>query len=300
MEERLAKRIKRSARFRGIQLAVALVRALPLGFARGLGAAFGRLAYALARGERRKALASLEVAFPERPPEAREAIARGCFEHFGRAAFELAHAETLARQIDRWTDWPEEERAAFHAALARGKGMVYVTCHLGNWELMGWRLARECAFWAIGKPTTDPRLQAYVSSIRARGNVRAIWRGEPGSARQMLTALKKNEVLTILIDQDTRVQSVFVPFFGQLASTPRAAADLALRTGAAAVVGYSVRQPDGRYRIQTREVSFQPTGDREADVLNLTAQLSSEIERAVREAPEQWVWMHQRWKTRPC
>jgi KDO2-lipid IV(A) lauroyltransferase len=300
VEERLAKRIKRSVRFRGIQLALALVRSLPLRLAQRIGAGFGNLAYALARGERQKALASLETAFPDRPPQERDAIARGCFRHFGRAAFELAQTDTLARQMDRWIDWPEASRAAFHAALSRGKGMVYVTCHIGNWELMAWRIARECSFWAIGKPTTDPRLQSYVEKIRAKGNVQAIWRGDSGSARQILSALKNDGVLAILIDQDTRVQSVFVPFFGKLAATPRAAADLVLRTGAAAFVGYSLRQPDGRYCIQTREVAFQPGGDREADVLKLTERFSSEIEQAIREAPEQWVWMHQRWKTRPC
>jgi KDO2-lipid IV(A) lauroyltransferase len=176
--------------------------------------------------------------------------------------------------------------------------VVFVSGHVGNWELLARRVASEgfpCQ--SIAKETSDPRLTALVGRFRARGGVRSIWRGQEGAARHMLRALKNGEILGLLIDQDTKVQSFFVPFFGELAATPRAAADLAIRTGAAVVVGFCQREGSG-YRLSMEEVPPPAEQDREAAAWALTAALSQRIEAAIRRRPEQWVWMHQRWKTR--
>src|SRR5262249_31202416 len=128
--------------------------------------------------------------------------------------------------------------------------------------------------------------------FRAQVKLRSIWRGREGAARAMLKVLKSGEILGLLIDQDTDVQSVWVEFFGHPAKTPRAAADLALRLGSAVVLGFCTRVGRGpRYRLSMREV---PTAG--ADAVTLTAQLTQQIEAQIRAAPDQWVWMHQRWK----
>jgi KDO2-lipid IV(A) lauroyltransferase len=114
----------------------------------------------------------------------------------------------------------------------------------------------------------------------------------------MLKTLRGNRLLGLLIDQDTSVQSVWVPFFGHLAKTPRAAADLALRTGAAPLLGFAVREGPGRYRVELHDVEL-PAGDGEAATVELTARLTAGIEAVIRRHPEQWVWMHQRWKSPP-
>jgi KDO2-lipid IV(A) lauroyltransferase len=178
--------------------------------------------------------------------------------------------------------------------------VLFVSGHVGNWELLARRVALAgypCQ--TIAKETTDPRLTRLVERFRAAGKLKSIWRGQDGAAKAMLKALKGGEILGMLIDQDTKVQSVHVPFFGHPASTPRAAADLALRTGAAVVVGFCQRQADGRYRVAMKQVEPESTGDREADAVALTAKMTWEIEQAIRRAPAQWVWMHRRWKTQP-
>jgi Kdo2-lipid IVA lauroyltransferase/acyltransferase len=295
----LPKRLKRFLRYLLIRAVLSLVSRLPLGLARWLGAGFGRLGFAVAGGERRKALKSLARAFPEKSDTERQALARACFRHLGMAAFEMGAIAAVDRRLEEWVRWPEEDRRVLEAALARGRGVVFVSGHVGNWELLARRVARAgFPSQSIAKETNEPRLTALVGRFRARGGVRSIWRGQEGAARAMLRALKSGEILGLLIDQDTRVQSLFVPFFGHLAATPRAAADLALRTGAAVVVGFCQREGEG-YRLWMEEVPFQPGADREADALALTASLSERIEAAIRRAPEQWVWMHQRWKTRP-
>ncbi len=276
-----------------------LLQPLPLGVARALGARLGALAYTLVGGERRKALKSLAVAFPEKSDAERQAVARDAFRHLGAAALEVACTGALDRGLERLVAWPEEDRRVLETALARGRGVVFVSGHVGNWELLARRVARAgYPSQSIAKETTDPRLTELVGRFRERGGVRSIWRGQEGAARAMLRALRSGEILGILIDQDTRVQSLFVPFFGQLAATPRAAADLAIRTGAAVVTGFCHRV-EGGYHLSMEEVPVPQTDDREAAALELTAALSARIEAAIRRTPEQWVWMHQRWKTRP-
>ncbi|WP_163786240.1 lysophospholipid acyltransferase family protein [Myxococcus vastator] len=295
----LAKRLKRFLRYVLIRGVLLLLQPLPLGVARSLGARLGALAYALAGGERRKALKSLCVAFPEKSDADRQALARDAFRHLGAAALEVACTGALDEALERLVAWPDADRQVLEMALARGRGVVFVSGHVGNWELLARRVARAgYPSQSIAKETTDPRLTELVGQFRARGGVRSIWRGQEGAARAMLRALRNGEILGILIDQDTKVQSLFVPFFGELAATPRAAADLALRTGAAVVTGFCHREGAG-YRLSMEEVPVPPDTDREAAALALTAALSSRIEAAIRRTPEQWVWMHQRWKTRP-
>lgn len=293
------KRLKRGVRFALIRVAAACVSLLPLRFASALGARFGVLAWTIAFGERKKALDSLAVAFPERAEAERRALGRACFAHLGRGAFELACLTELDRSIDALVEWPPESRAVLDAALARKKGVLFVSGHVGHWELLARRVALAgypCQ--AIARETSDPRLTALIESIRASGRLKAIWRGRPGAAKKMLRAIKRGEILGLLMDQDTKVQSVFVPFFGREAKTPRAAADFALRTGAAVVLGFCHRVGPTSFRVSMRELPA-PAVEGEAAVVELTQALTQGIEAAIRSAPEQWVWMHRRWRSRP-
>jgi Kdo2-lipid IVA lauroyltransferase/acyltransferase len=295
-----SKRLKRFLRYWAIRGALALLSLLPIAWASALGGAFGALAYPFAKRERARAAASLAQAFPELPETSRRALTRAAFRHFGRAAFELSSFPRKDRTLGEVVEWPPEERAAFEVAFARRKGVVMVTAHLGNWELLGRAVSLAFQpFFAVGKETNDPRLTRDIHAFRWKVGAFTAWRGEPGSAKVLLRGLRAGGVLMVLIDQDTKVSSMFVPFFGKLASTPRAAADFALRTGAAVIGAYCLRQGGARYRLFTHEVPFQPTGDREADALSLTAALTKDIEEAIRRAPAQWVWWHERWKTRP-
>jgi Kdo2-lipid IVA lauroyltransferase/acyltransferase len=276
------------------------VGALPLGLVSRLGRAFGGLAFAVAHGERRRALASLHTAFPDKSDGERLALARASFRHLGQSAFELACIAQIDRRADRLIEWPKSDRLALEEAAGRGRGVVFVSGHVGNWELLARRVALAgFPVQTIAREAPDASTTSLIERFRLDGRVRSIWRGQEGAARQMLRALKAGEILGLVIDQDTRVQSVFVPFFGTPAATPRAPADLALRTGAALMVGFCQRKTDGTYLLTMREVPVEPSGDRERDVLRLTETLSREIESAIRRAPEQWVWMHQRWRTRP-
>jgi len=300
LQPSLAKRLKRWVRYWAVRLALAVIGRLPVRAAARLGEAFGGVAFHLVAGERRKALESLAVAFPEKTEREREAIALSSFRHLGRSTFENACLPKLDHSLNPRIEWPAADRQRLEQAVRRGRGVVLVTGHVGNWELLAQFLIQSGVDGVtVAKELSDPRLTALLDDFRAQGGVRSLWRGADGTAKSILRALRSGQVIGILIDQDTDVQSVFVPFFGQLAATPRAAADLVLRTSAPVVTAFCQREQDGGYRVSIEEVAFDPTGEREADVVSLTAKLTSRIEDAIRRAPEQWVWMHRRWKTQP-
>jgi len=292
------KRLRYGARFVLIRVASTCVSLLPLRFASALGARFGALAWSVAFGQRRKALDSLAVAFPERAEAERRTLGRACFAHLGRAACELACLPELDRSIDTLVDWPAESRAVLDAAMARKKGVIFVSGHVGHWELLA-RCVALAGYPAqvIARETSDPRLTAFIESIRTASGLKSIWRGRPGAAKDMLRAIRRGEILGLLIDQDMKVPSVFVPFFGREAKTPRAAANLALCTGAAVVLGFCHRVGPTSFRVSMRELAAPAGGD--SAVVELTRALTQGIEAAIRSDPEQWVWMHRRWRSRP-
>ena len=270
----LHKRIKRGLRSRVIAGLLRLVALIPLGPALRIGAAGGALAYHLLGKTRRLALEHLAQAFPERTEAERRDIARRMFVHLAMSAMEI----TSIRHWDaRLTEYmTERDPALLRAALAKGKGIVYVTGHLGNWELMARLVARVGApVSAVAKRGGDERLMGLIEQWRREGGVTTLWREDPSTARALLRVFKRNEVLGILVDQDTKVQGVWVPFFGRPAWTPRAPADLALRSGAPILVGTSHRKgerPGDGFVFEATEVPYDPApADREAEVLRVTA-----------------------------
>jgi KDO2-lipid IV(A) lauroyltransferase len=298
----LSKRIKRSIRSALVRAAIGLLGLLPLAPALALGGLVGRAAFHLARRTRRLALASLAQAFPERSEAERAEIARQMFVALGRAALELASIHAYDARLESYVEL--DPPALLKDVIARGKGMVFVTGHLGSWELLARRIARAGIPNAvIAKAGGDPRLNEVVARFRARGGVATLWRESPDTGRAIIRTFRQGKALGLLIDQDTKVQGVFVPFFGREAWTPRAAADLALRFGAPVVVGSIHRKgprPADGHRLEVTEIPFATDPpDREAEVTRLTAACTAVLEDAIRRHPAEWVWMHERWKTRP-
>lgn len=295
----LYKRVKRFVRYLFIRVLLVPVQLIPLSWASAWGEWVGGWAYRLVGGVRRKALTSLRIAWPEKTEAELETLARDCLRHIGRSVMEMVCIEQFDARRHELVEWDPAARAAMDAALAEGKGVVFVTGHFGNWELLARYVALEGYPAAvIGKELSDHRTTALVERFRASGKLRVIWRGHSGAAKEMLRALKSNSILGILIDQDTKVQSVWVPFFGKLAKTPRAAADLAIRMGSVPMLGFCTRVGPLRYRITMERVPL-PTVEGEEGVRSLTATLTTGIESQIRAHPEQWAWMHQRWKSPP-
>lgn len=298
----LRKRVKRAVRSVVVAGAIRAISHLPRRLAFRIGEWTGRAGFHLAGKTRRLALQSLAVAFPEKSEAERLAIVRAMFVHYGRAAGEIVTSRKYDPILESYVELRDPE--LLREVMARKRGMVYVTGHIGNWELNGRRIARFCGESAvIAKAGHDRRLNALAEEVRASGKMETLWREDPATGRAMIRILRSGKGLGILIDQDTDVQNVWVPFFGRLAATPRSAADLALRFGAAVVVGVTHRKgdgPDAGHLLELTEVPYDPSpADREAEVVRITAECSRLLEEAIRRHPAEWVWMHERWKTPP-
>jgi KDO2-lipid IV(A) lauroyltransferase len=296
-----AKRAARSALLRGI---ARLLMLLPLSAGLAVGAFVGRLGWALSPRTRRQIRAGLAVAFPERSEAERDAIGRASLVHLGMVAGEAITMRRWAHRVDEYVEVSPEHLALVRRARARGAGVVLVMAHIGNWELTS-RLSRELQpNAAIAKRSWDRKIDALSERFRAASGVQTFFREDSDTGRKMLRLFKQGGALGILTDQDTNVQSVFVPFFGRLAATPRAAADFALRFGATVLVVTAHRRGPRRgdgHRLEVVEVPYQPDpADREAEVVRLTAACTAVQEAAIRRHPAEWVWMHARWKTRPA
>ncbi len=301
MERRRYKRVKRFLRYCALRAVHFLLGLVPLRAALAVGRVAGTLFFWVAKGERERARRSLALALPEESPERREQLARACFRFFGAMACELCKLRQIDRNIKEWVELPPEAIEVLRKAREEGRGTIFVSGHLGNFELLARRVAAEgFASQSIAKETSDPRTTAFIERMRASGGVKTLWRGHDGTGRAMLRALRANEILGLVIDVDTKVQGFFVDFFGRKAFTPRAAADLAIKFKAAVVEGFAEPREGGGHALRLLRVPLPPEGmEHETAALELTQRLTSGIEEAIRRHPERWTWMHDRWKTRP-
>ncbi|MBI5509359.1 MAG: lysophospholipid acyltransferase family protein [Deltaproteobacteria bacterium] len=290
-------RVKNTALYGIIRASFAIFRLIPFPIARGIAVFVGNLAALVDWRDQRRALANLAIAFPEASRTWRFGVFRRMFVHLAISAVEVIHTE-------RFMTGPhaiavsDEGRRLLDQALAEGHGAVLVGGHIGNWEICGQLIAKAgYPITSIAKPLYDPRLTRLVHVHRSAYGHRILWRGDAGVAKEILRLFKHNGVLGLLIDQDTKVQGTFVPFFGKPAYTPTAAASFALRTGAAVLCAWAHRV-DGVHQIHFERCPLPQADDHDAAVALLTAHLSARLEAAIRARPEQWVWLHQRFKTK--
>ncbi len=298
---RTGQRMIRRAIVWAVAILQALASVLPWHLGVALGGWLGGLTYFLLPGARRRALAHVAVAFPGGGGKTRHrAIARRSFVNLGRSAFEVLMLSRRSHPpIERLCAIEGEER--LKAALAAGRGVIFLTGHLGNWELMAALVTRRgYPASVVATPVYDPRLDRLLVDARARHGVHTISRGSPSASRHLLSGLRRNAILGMLIDQDTDVDGVFVPFFGRPAYTPSGPAALALKTGAAVIFGFILREGASRHRLILQgPIELIRTGDPARDIRENTARFTREIEQWIRSHPDHWVWMHNRWKRQP-
>jgi KDO2-lipid IV(A) lauroyltransferase len=259
----------------------------------------GDLARLLAARHRRVALANLALAFPDLTDGARRRLARHAWQHLGMTLVELARL--LSRPLDATLQELAVEGAEhLHEVMRRHGRALMLTAHLGNWEyltavhrIVGYPLA------IVVRPLDSPTLDRVTVAMRRKTGVELI--DKRGALRPVLEALRKGSLVAILLDQNaTRREAVFVPFFERAASTSRSLALLALRTRTPIVPIFIRREGAGRHHVVIEgPLSVEPANDLEAAVVELTARCTRTIEAAIRRTPEQWLWAHDRWRTRP-
>jgi Kdo2-lipid IVA lauroyltransferase/acyltransferase len=284
------------AEYAALRGAVAAMERLSFRRAGVLGERIGRLGYWPLGIRRGVVERQLSAALPERSPEDIERIARETYAQLGRTsvetailpAYNAAEIVSLFEDVQGWSII--EER------LARGKGLILVTGHLGNWELGGAYLAaRGLPIDVVARHMANPLFDRYLTRTRQQIGMEVVHDEE--AVRRVPRSLRSGRAVAFLVDQGAvGLASTWVPFFGRYAKTPRGPAVFALRLDAPIVFGAAVRRPSGRYQLTFEPIDVAPTGDREADVDRIVADYTSTLERWVRRTPEQYFWHHRRWK----
>lgn len=279
-----------------------LLNVLPRWVAEELGMAVGLLVYGIDRRHRLLVQEQLHSAFPSWPIVRIRRSARQCYANFGRSAVEFARLGRSNRReiLDSVTVEGEDH---LRAAREQGRGVIFLTAHLGNWELMavvctllGYRL------FPVVRPLDNPWLNRLIDRIRSRYGSAMISKKTETASRDVIHALRRGDCVGILLDQNmASYDGVFVEFFGRPACTSNGLAVIARRTDAPVIPAFIVREADGRHRIIIeRPVELVKSRDIEHDVLVNTSRCTAVIEGIVRAYPEQWLWMHRRWKTQPA
>lgn len=281
------------------------MRSVPLPFAYWCARRGGDLLHLVDGRHRRIAHANLRARLTDEhgnPPDEREVrrITRGVFRHLVANGVEMLLLPDLlaARGFDALV----EETGAEHlrAAAESGQGAIFVTGHVGNWEVMGAACGEiGVESLSVYRPLDNPLLDRWVRDLRARSHQRVV--PKHGAVRHLVRELRRGGVVAVLFDQDARSHGVFAPFFGVPSSTIPTPAELALRTGAAIIPGFAIRE-GSTFRFRQwfdAPLEIESTGDRAADVVAIMTELNRRLEAVVRQHPEQWLWVHRRWKTPP-
>ncbi len=273
------------------------VRWMPMPMACALGHALGTLGWFLGGRVRRQALEHLAFAMPEKSESERRRIGRRSCALIGRGmlAFVVAHRMGPDRALARLAVTGDEP---VRAAIAEGNGVLIVTFHFGCFEMLAAWMGKNLGGRAVGRESDEDGPTAMLIDMRRDLGCDTIQRGEP---REILRALRAAKPVAMLIDQDTSdVSGAFVPFFGRLAHTPLGPAALAVRTGAAVVMGFVTWDGLSRHRAFGLPPMYARTDLPAADAaLELTARMTAAGEAEIRKRPDHWVWMHRRWNTRP-
>jgi KDO2-lipid IV(A) lauroyltransferase len=276
--------------------AIAALDRLSLRRAGRIGEWIGTLGYRPLGIRRAVVERQVRAAFPVLPESEVLRIARASYAHLGRTSIETALLPAYSRQQVLAMFERIEGADVLARARARGKGLLLVSGHLGNWELAGSFVAASgVPIEAVARGMENPLFDRYITRTRHSLGMTIIH--DADAVRRVPRATREGKAVAMLVDQGAvGLASSWVPFFGRQAKTPRGPAVFALRLGAPVVFATALRQPSGKYIMYYEEVPVTPTGDLEADVDRIVADYTSTLERWIRRAPEQYFWHHRRWK----
>lgn len=281
-----------------LEAALRLFSRLPFAWGQALGAFFGRLGWWLRTRSRQVTETNLAIAFPEKTPEQRRALARSSLVDTGRTMAEIAYlwerpvpqCLSLIREV--------EGLSLVDEAVAANRGLLLLAPHLGNWELVGLYFAERFNMAALYNPPPMAEMESYMSRVRGRSGTELV-RADRRGVLRLFTLLRNGGVVGILPDQNPRrAGGEYAPFFGMNILTMKLASKLVLKTGARALVTWAERLPGGAgFRVVIRAADERLYGD---NLVTSVAGVNASVEQAVREIPSQYQWEYKRFKRRPA
>ena len=262
------------------------------------GALLGKLAYQFAKKDRSIAEYQIDFCFPELSSFKKQQIVRESFENLGKTLMEALNIQKIRKNRDFWIRLHNED--VVNQVIEKGKGVIFIFGHFGNWELLG-LVYEMLGIKGIGieSPIGDVKLDGILSASRKSENIQLIPRGNTSSAKNILKCFRNNQAFLFAFDQDIKVQSVFVDFFGKKASTAKGAAFFAQKFNVPVVSVFGARNKEGVHDYYFELLSESPYQNSKFEINKLTQIYTLAVEKHIRRFPNQWVWFHRRWKTQP-
>jgi KDO2-lipid IV(A) lauroyltransferase len=257
----------------------------------------GNFGYFLAAKRRKIAINNLEIAFPEKKAEEIEKIAKGSFQNLGITFFELFAMSSLSeKKLQKMIDF-DGGIELINRVNSRRKGMIFLSGHFGNWEIIAYSVGvfTKIPITIIVKPQANIFIDKFLNKFRtASGNeIVSMYK----AARTIIDVITKGETIALLADQAaTKDKDLFIDFFGRQASTHKVVGELALRYKIPIIMGFAVRQKDGKYKAEIFELEHNDLENSIENVRKLTERHVKLLENIIKKYPEQWAWMHKRWK----
>jgi len=276
-----------------------IIKLLPLRLIQKSGIVLGRLAYPLLKSRREVALRNLQNAFPEMVNQQREQIALHSFQNISTTFIELPWLQNMTKETIKQRVCIDNLEL-IEQLLAKKKGIVFLSAHFGSWELAVQAIVAYTGIpvSAIAKPQSNARVDYIINQWRELFGVKVVPMGV--SVREILRTLQQGGIIALVADQTAPKESVSVEFFGRQVPTFQGPSVFCLKTGAPIVLGCTVRQKNGNYKMHLVHVpSDDLVGFSDENVLELTQRQVRMTEEIIRQYPEQWMWMHKRWKHVP-
>ncbi len=279
-----------------ILLIVFLIKPLNAKWRTKVGCFFGKFIYFVSKERRKITRDNLQHAFPDKDEKWIEQTSKKCFENLGIVFSEIFWLRDATKeQIFEIAKYNGKE--LFQNVISRGKGLILLSAHFGNWEIMALSagLYFDSALTIIVKPQSNKFLDKYINQIRTKFNNKVI--DMYHSSFELIKLIKNKGELALLADQSaTSEKDIYVDFFGRKALTFDAPAQLALKFDIPILMGFAIRQNDGSYNIDYFELDYSDLKNTPEGVAELTQRHTKVLEDMIRKYPEHWVWLHRRWK----
>lgn len=290
------RKLKHYIEYISLRITMFFLYMIPISFAKKVGLVLAEIVFNFIPIRKKHVIESLTIAFPKKSKDEILKIAKDVYRQFVITVVEFIFFRKMTGE-ELKKMFPDEDFYPVIESLKQGKGAILLSGHFGNWELLAKSFAQRYPTSVIVAKQSNPMVDSLMNDTRTTKGFNTIYK-DSLVFRSVSKALKKNEFVAILADQDAGKQGVFVPFFGRLASTAKGPAAFALRCDCPIFATFSIRQPDGKYRTIPKEIK-KPVGKSEEEAIEIImAEYSKILQQQIEEYPSYWFWLHRRWKTK--
>ncbi len=278
-----------------LKITMTFLHLFPINFSKKIGLMLAEIAFIFVPVRKKHIINSLKESFPEKSEKEILKIAKDVYRQFVITFVEIIYFPKMSsEELKNFVNF--ENIYLVENALKNGKGAVMLSAHYGNWELLAISFAQRYPLSVIVARQENPHVDKMIDDIRSSKGYNTIYKDK--APMGVMKALRRNEFVAILADQDAGGQGVFVPFFGRPASTAKGPAVFALRAGCPIIASFCIRMPDGRYTARFEEIPVPKGNDIEENVKIIMTKYSELLEKNTRQHPSYWFWFHRRWKTK--